>query len=217
MSPRILLSRVLLTAVLSSGCFGATIYDESILGDLSNSGLSPTFLNFSLGSNVVRGTTGLGTIVDRDYFTFVVPQGAALTSLVELANTTVGSAVSFIGIQQGNAVTVPDAQTAAGLLGWAHYGAATTDTDLLPAMSTPNLGSTGFNGSLGAGTYSVWIQDGNVGTFSYGFDFRLNAVPEPGTLWMVLGALAAIAFRSRIYLAASRAVPSDLVSWFRNS
>ncbi len=193
LSRRIVLSRVLLTAALSYGCFGATIYDEGTLGDLSNSGLSPTFLNFSPGSNIVRGTTGLGTIVDRDYFTFVVPQGLAVTSLVELANTTVGAAVSFIGIEQGNAVTVPtDAQTAAGLLGWTHYGAATTDTDLLPGMSISSMGSSGFNGSLGPGTYSVWIQDGNVGTFSYGFDVRLNAVPEPGTLAMVLGALAPI-------------------------
>ena len=198
MSQRIFLSRILLTAVLSSGCFGATIYDESTLGDLSNSGLSPTFLDFSPGSNVVRGTTGLGTIVDRDYFSFVVPQGDALTSLVELANTTVGAAVSFIGIEQGNALTVPtDAQTAAGLLGWTHYGAATTDTDLLAAMSISSPGSSGFNGSLGPGTYSVWIQDGNIGTFSYGFDFRLEAVPEPGTLGMVLGGLALVAFKSR--------------------
>ena len=64
-------------------------------------------------------------------------------------------------------------------------------------MSISNLGSSGFNGSLGPGTYSVWIQDGNVGTFSYGFDFRVNTVPEPGTLGMVSGAFALIAFRSR--------------------
>lgn len=218
MSQRIVLSRILLTAALSSGCFGATIYDESTLGDLSNNGLSPTFLNFSPGSNIVRGTTGLGTIVDRDYFSFVVPQGDVLASLVELANTTVGAAVSFIGIEQGNAVTVPtDALTAAGLLGWTHYGPATTDTDLLPAMSISTLGSSGFNGSLGAGTYSVWIQDGNPGTFSYGFDFELKAIPEPGTLWMVWGALALIAFRSRWYLAIIRVLPHNLVSWFRNS
>jgi hypothetical protein len=200
MSRRSVLSLVGLTAVLGSGCFGATLYDESTFGDLSNNGLSPTFVTFGPGSNVVRGTTGLGTIVDRDYFTFVVPQGLAVTSLVELANTTVGNAVSFIGIEQGNAVTVPtNAQTAAGLLGWTHYSAATTDTDLLPTMSISNLGSSGFNGSLGPGTYSVWIQDGNVGTFAYGFDFQLNTVPEPGTLGMVLGAVALVAFRSKMY------------------
>jgi len=200
MSRRSVLSLVGLTAVLGSGCLGATLYDESTFGDLSNNGLSPTFVTFGPGSNVVRGTTGLGTIVDRDYFTFVVPQGLAVTSLVELANTTVGNAVSFIGIEQGNAVTVPtNAQTAAGLLGWTHYSAATTDTDLLPTMSISNLGSSGFNGSLGPGTYSVWIQDGNVGTFAYGFDFQLNTVPEPGTLRMALGAVALIAFRSKMY------------------
>ena len=198
MSRRIVLSPLWLTAVLCSGCFGATIYDESTMGDLSNNGLSPTFLNFSPGSNTVRGTTGQGTIVDRDYLTFLVPQGFAVISLIELANTTVGAAVSFIGIEQGNALTVPtNAQTAAGLVGWTHYGATTTDTDLLPAMSLSSLGSSGFSGPLGPGTYSVWIQDGNVGTFSYGFDFRLAAVPEPGTLGMVLGALALIGFSSR--------------------
>jgi hypothetical protein len=200
MSRRIVLSLVSLTVALGPSCFGDIIYNEGTLGDLSNNGLSPTFLAFSPGSNVVRGTTGLGTIVDRDYFTFVVPQGFALTSLVELANTTVGNAVSFIGIEQGNALTVPtNSATAAGLLGWAHYGATTADLDLLPVMSVSTLGSSGFNGPLGPGAYSVWIHDGNVGTFSYGFDFQVNSVPEPGTLGMAFAAVALIAFRFKTY------------------
>ncbi len=51
---------------------GDTVYNESISGDLSNSGLAPTLLAFRLGNNDVFGTTGkcAAGVIDRDYFTF---------------------------------------------------------------------------------------------------------------------------------------------------
>src|SRR5947209_6118320 len=90
-----------------STAYAASTYSEAIAGDLSNSGLTPTVLSFTAGSNQVSGTTGRGSNgIDRDYFTFTVPSGNQLTSILELAGTSVGGAISFIGIQAGPQVTV---------------------------------------------------------------------------------------------------------------
>src|SRR5271156_4125369 len=114
---------------------GDTIYNESVSGDLSNNGLAPTLLTVSLGLNDLFGTTGkTGTVIDRDYFTFTVPQGEELTAITVLPGTeTLGPlGESFIGIESGPQVTVSTAATtAAGLLGWDHYGAADIGVDIL--------------------------------------------------------------------------------------
>jgi hypothetical protein len=62
---------------------GALGYDESVSGDLSNSGLTPTAVSVGLGSNPILGSTGnhTGTGIDLDYFSITVPSGAALSSL----------------------------------------------------------------------------------------------------------------------------------------
>src|SRR5262245_65542933 len=52
---------------------GAVIYSEAISGDFSNSGLTPTPVTVSAGSNQIFGTTGNVGGTDRDYFTFSVP------------------------------------------------------------------------------------------------------------------------------------------------
>src|SRR5207249_1570544 len=116
---------------------------------------------------------------DRDYFTITVPSGFQLTSLLELAGTQAGF-ISFIGIQAGNKVTVdPTGASAAGLLGWTHYAPVAADTEILPTLAIPALGSSGFAPPLGAGTYSFWIQERGPGVFPYGFDVVLSQVPEP--------------------------------------
>ena len=61
---------IALTALASA--HAGVIYNEAISGDLANSGLTPTGVTVTLGSNQILGTTG-GT--DRDYFTFSVPAG----------------------------------------------------------------------------------------------------------------------------------------------
>ncbi len=172
----------------------ATLYNEAISGDLSNNGLAPTALTVGEGSNQVFGTTGNhGSGLDRDYFTINVPTGYQIGQLVELAGTQVGANVSFIGLEAGPQVTVPpNAQSAAGLLGWDHYSPGTSDIDLLSGISIPSNGSSGFS-ALPSGQYSFWIQDFNSGTFAYAFDIRLTPTPEPGTyatslvVLMVLG------------------------------
>ena len=73
--------RVTALSVASACCaplFGAIVYNESVNGDLSNIGSTPTGISVSIGSNQILGSTGRGTdnVIDRDYFTFVVPTGA---------------------------------------------------------------------------------------------------------------------------------------------
>ncbi len=168
----------------------ATDYNEAVSGDLSNLGLAPTAIGrLTPGSNSVFGTTGRGAAgLDRDYFTITIPAGYNLVSLTELPGTTVGGNVSFLGVQAGTQVTVPSSPSnAVGLLGWTHYGSDDILTNLLPRMGVPSLGSTGFSIPLAAGEYSFWIQDFNAGRFTYGFDFGVQAVPEPGSLAPLLG------------------------------
>jgi hypothetical protein len=201
---RISATLVLLCGI-SVGAGAATIYNESVSGDLSNSGLTPTVLTVSAGSNQISGTTGRGASgVDRDYFTITVPTGFQISQLTELAGASVGDAVSFIGIQAGTQVTLPTAAiTANGLLGWAHYGPVSTDTDLLALMGVAAEGSSGFTPPLPSGNYAFWIQDFGAGTFAYAFDVRVtptsnaSATPEPSSYFMAALGLAALAIISK--------------------
>jgi hypothetical protein len=181
----------------------AIAYDEAISGDLSNNGLVPTVVTFSLGSNVVQGTTGhpVGAGIDRDYFTFTVQPGSAVTAINLLPGTTTIN-LSFIGIEAGSQLTLDPATatTAAGLLGWTHYSAADVGTDILDNIGAGANGATGFSGPLGPGSYAVWIQEASTGNpVSYAFDFVISQAPEPSTWMMMLAGfgLMGIALRRR--------------------
>lgn len=175
------------------------VYTEASNGDLSNDGLHPTSIAVEPGSNQVFGTTGRSGAIDVDYFTFVVPSGYAWSALELLPGTVAGGSLSFIGLEAGNQVTVSaSAADATGLLGWTHYGSGAIDADLLPFMSAPSLGSTGFTPPLAAGAYALWVQDFNVGTFAYGFDVQVTPVPEPDAAALVLLALGVSALAAGI-------------------
>ncbi len=194
----------LVSVLLASGVsllHGATIYRESVSGDFSNSGLSPTQVTVGLGSNQIFGTTGnAGSGIDRDYFTITIPANEALTGITVLAGTTSGGATSFIGLQAGPQVTLPtNASTAAGLLGWWHYGPSDVGSDILSKIAIPVNGAIGFTTPLGPGQYSFWVQDFNAGAFNYGFDLAVAAAaatPEPAT-WGLLVAGLCVAIRRR--------------------
>ena len=183
-------------AMTTTAAQAVVVWDESVSGDLSNSGLAPTALALSPGSNVVRGMTGravAGGTVDRDYFSITVPSGNFLNSMTVQPGT-VGQGptlVSFVGLQAGPQVTVPtSATTAAGLMGYWLYGAPDVGKDLLPLMALPSNGSSGFGVPLPAGVYSFWVQDTGVGAAVYGFDLGVSAVPEPLASWLIVLGLA---------------------------
>ncbi len=186
----------LVVSSLSIPAVAAIVYDESVNGQLSSDRLSPTVITVAPGSNQIYGDNGNLAPSVRDYLTFTVPVDFMLTSITML-DAPVG-ARGFIGLQAGNQLTLPPSTTtAAGLLGWWHYTAAGIGADIFPVMGVPANGSTGFAAPLGAGSYTLWIQDSSPGTFGYGFDLEIQQVPEPGTWTTCVGALLAASLLRR--------------------
>ena len=187
-----------LTAALLPAVQAATVYDESVSGDLSSSGLAPTGVALAAGSNFVIGTTGRDNgIVDRDYFSFTVPVGWQLSAITPQPGTsTVAGGLALIGIEAGAQVTTPVTGPATTLLGWRHYAPADIGTNILPLIGA-GAGAIGFSGALGAGTYAVWIQETGTGTAPYVMDFMLTPVPEPANAALLLVGMAALAVRRR--------------------
>ena len=182
----------LFTLAFGGSAAAATVYDEALSGDRS----SPTVIGVATGNNAIFGATGRATSsIDRDYFSIALNSNQRLTAILVLSGTVAGGNVSFIGVEAGNQTTLPTtAATAAGLLGWWHYGAADVGFDILRKMSIAAEGSSGFTPPLGAGVYSFWIQDFNRGRFNYGFDLVITAVPlPPGFGLLGLGLAAALA------------------------
>jgi hypothetical protein len=198
--PRLLLS-ALLCAGLVTGAQAATVWDEAVSGDLANVGTSPTALTLGLGTNTVSGTTGrIAGVVDRDYFSFTLPEGWQLDTLTVLPGSTFlgASGLSFIAVQAGPQVTVnPTSGSATGLLGWMHYGENDIGVDILQVMGF-GPGASGFSGALPAGSYSFWIQDTGTGTAAYNLAFGVSAVPEPAAALLLLGGLAGLTAACRL-------------------
>jgi MYXO-CTERM domain-containing protein len=174
--------------VVAFGAQASTVWDESTNGDLSNDGLSPTLLTFTAGSNAVLGTTGVpgsgSAGIDRDYFSFSVPVGMNVTSIMLLPNTFVSGGASFMGMQVGPQLTVaPSGAGVENLLGYMHYSNDMIGTDILPRV--------GSGGPLAAGTYSVWVQE-TGGSVDYGFDVQVAPVPLPGPAALLLSGLAGL-------------------------
>jgi hypothetical protein len=198
---------------LGSAAHATTYAESSYGGDFSNNNAAPTVLStspFALGSNIVSGETGNG---DNDYFTFTIAKGQELTSLTVLDGATPPDRI-FIGIATGASVPAISTfmsggnfVTSAGLLGWSLFNADQDGENILPALGAsapanfPSIpGATGFTGPLGAGTYSMWVLDGDgpAGT-PYSLDYNVSGVPEPSTWALMLAGvgLAGWALRRR--------------------
>lgn len=186
------LAALLLALGFAAPGLSAVVWDEANNGDLSNDGLTPTTLGVSLGSNIVNGSTGNpGTGVDRDYFRFTIPVGAALTSITIQPNTTVSGSSSFIGLQAGPQLTVtPSGVGVENLIGFSHYGNADVGVNLLPLLAAS------FISGLPSGTYSLWLQE-TGGPVDYGIDFGVTAVPLPAAAWLLMPGLLGLWTRAR--------------------
>jgi hypothetical protein len=184
-------------SALNTAASAATL-DESVVGDFSGNRLAPTVFALDSangGNNTFAGRIGRQAgVIDLDYITLVVPSGFLWTALIVGNQTTVGGGGSFIGLASGPTMPVlTSAIDATGLLGYRVYGTGDRGTDILDDMAIAGNGSSGFARPLGAGTYTLWIQELSTGDFNYSFNATLAPVPEPASALLILLGLAGTA------------------------
>ena len=79
-------------------------WDEDIDGDLSSDNFNPTLLSFGPGSNMVFGDTSPNPNLDPDYFTFEIPAGYELSSVIFEEYDRVNEQ-SFFAVEIGTQIT----------------------------------------------------------------------------------------------------------------
>src|SRR5438270_5354144 len=202
-------------ALLAAAPAKATIYNEAVSGDLSNSPAAPTALTLTPGSNSVIGTVNgfpPGGTDPQDWVSFTIPTGFVMTSYVN-AKYVSSDPQGFTGFQLGSSFS-GDVFDPLSYAGYAHFGTAAQNPDgnptssstvgvnLLPLMADPRFApdATGFTPPLAAGTYTFLIQQGAPATTGYKFSMTLRSVPEPGSSLFLLGmgGLAILALRRRL-------------------
>jgi hypothetical protein len=188
----------------------ATNYNEATQGDLSSVASAPTDIgSLSLGANLISGSTiPSGTFdpnthsfsnQDNDYLQFTVPTGDVLSTLVVQNGTSIfaGDANNpgdqlFMGIASGSGVSLPDGfASSKGLLGYTLISSGMIGTDILANLGASDPagftlpGATKFSGPLGAGTYTLWILDGDRPVDPYKLSLGVSPVPEPAS-WALM-------------------------------
>ena len=217
-------SVVIVVASATATVAHATDFTETT--DFSNDPAHPTLLGpLAAGGNLITGAittygsttypdgTPVGpngelTNQDMDYVTFSVPTGYLLTQFVVSNGTTIMSSPRidrlFLGLATGSQVSVdPSFTSAAGLLGWTLVSQAQLGTDILPAIgaSAPPMfpsipGATTFSGPLGAGTYTLWLYDGDAAA-TYSFNAVVTPVPEPGNWALMVAGMGLVGIVGR--------------------
>ena len=175
-------------AALAGRADAATLWDESVSGDLSDVRTAPTNLTLSVGSNTITGTTVAG---DIDFFTVTVPDATFFSSLTLLSWVSLDD-LNFLAIQSGPIIT--STTSPANLLGYVHLNVGLVSTDILDDMALGD-GALGFAPPLAAGTYAMWTQQLQPQMVSYSFD--LVVVPEPSETTLLTAGLLVLAFARR--------------------
>ncbi len=174
----------LLAVLLAPLAAGAVVlHDEGVNGDLSDQPAAPTALGtLPLGEGEILGETvrDASGLVDRDYLTFTVGAGAALTAILLNEYRAAGDNLAFVGLYEGSTASTPPGQnpTLDELLGGAHINSA-VEGDIFPLIED-FFGEDKFDRPLGPGDYTLLIQQTGPEFTQYGLG--LVVVPEPGTL-----------------------------------
>jgi hypothetical protein len=177
-----------LVAVGFSGLAGAaTVWDESVDGNLSTDPAAPTGIAFSAGNNVIIGTIGgPGNVGDYITFSFGPDQGLVGLVLLEFESS-MGDERGFNALNLGPTSFIPSPATQDNFLGGNHVNAFEVGTDLLPGLANTPLVGTGFSIPLGEGTYSYLIQQTGSDPTNYSLEFQV--VPVPAAVWLFGSAL----------------------------
>lgn len=186
--------RAIIALAACAGTAAASInYDETVDGDLSNNRFAPT--NFVLSTGVSSFTMDVidsdQPTGDLDYFSVTIGAGLSIDSIIltDSSNPAGGfDPIAFLALEVGPQVSVdPDAPDPTPLAGFFLSNPTLIGTEVLDDLTN---GGT----SLGAGTYSLWIQQTGEDLTRISLDF--NVVPAPGSV-AALGCLGLLASRRR--------------------
>ncbi|MBI1396731.1 MAG: PEP-CTERM sorting domain-containing protein [Betaproteobacteria bacterium] len=180
-------------AISTTAAQAATIYDESVDGDLAFA--TQPLLRLAAGENVVTGTShlfasgsGPGDDFDQDPFSFVVPSGLRVASISFGHETTLlaGIPITTVRFRLSDANQVPITTTPEidlfGASPVAVFGHVTPVPDGLYRWDEASWGNH-------VSTASEW---------SYTVTFDVVPVPEPGTLGLLAGGLAVLGLIARL-------------------
>ena len=171
-------------------------YNEATDGDLSGNGLIPSMLVAASGVNSLAMTSATG---DRDYFSFTVPAGHWLTSIIHKTYASADD-LSFFALQAGSTFTEPPVGAdSTHLLGYVHFGVPTVGTEIIDNLATSYTlpqPAIGFTAPLTAGPYTFWVQQTGAAA-AYSVDFVLTSVPEPATWALLLPSVLGLAAARR--------------------
>ena len=181
---------------LTASAQAATVWDETVDGDLSTDPLTPTPVAIALGSNTVSGSVAAPADT-RDYFTFTIPAGQILTGifLIDWTDVTSGGDgnTGFMHIDDGTSSVIPSGATALDFLGGSHLDRFTfplTTDNVLTALAAAAAGGVGFATPLGPGDYTINVQQTGPPLTAYTLDLVIT--PTPGAVGILaLGGLAA--------------------------
>ncbi|MEM6364751.1 MAG: PEP-CTERM sorting domain-containing protein [Planctomycetota bacterium] len=194
----VLLMSLAFGLVAKTSSYGAVIYSEPGMGDLSGTGATPTDLTGLLlvpGMNSISGNVGsngnTGAVggSDADYFSITLSAGQTIDSLT-VDSYTLGGAPSadraFFGYRQG-----------AGFAG--QSGADIDDSVLFSSTNDEILLATTGLSELNEGTHSFWLQQTSPGVFDYTLTFNVTAIPEPSSLFAIcaIGSVYAVRRQKR--------------------
>ena len=151
------------TGLFQSWAMAGVVHDESIQGDISDDPSAPTPITLSPGGNNIIGTMVGGAGADvRDYVTFTIPPGSALTAinLVSYDHLTFGGNgnVGYHCIIAGSTSFIPNGGSGNNFLGGNHLFGFQVGTDILPGLAMAATNGTGFTAPLGPGTYTYQVQ-----------------------------------------------------------
>jgi len=188
-------------------CMGMTsVHAAATFGpNFSNDNTSPTDLGVLMpGVSTVSGVVDNAPI-NSDFFTFQIAPGQELSGW-DLLSYQSADNIAFVAIN--DAATFPFSILGFGttpgqeaqFLGGSTFGPGNVNSDILPLIGS--IAGRRFTGPLGAGTYTVMVQQLGGDATNYSFGLNVTAVPEPSTVFAL--ALAALVFV--VYLQRRRGV-----------
>jgi len=179
--------------VIASAGVAETIYDEATDGDLSDDIEEPTYLGtLGLGTGSVSLEFGNSTAPDGDFdvFGFTIAPGQEWSGLI-VEEYVPGDEVSYLAIDDSDTFPVdPNLGDPSAFLAGALWGTADVGEDIFPQLRIPEAGGVGFDGNLGPGDYSIFVQQtGPITRATLGFE--VTPAPSSAALLGLAGVTAA--------------------------